>query len=46
MTSLIKQYVLGDMQALYYLDEKNGDIELLLLPEGISVKEKETDEAH
>ncbi|MCR5734841.1 MAG: hypothetical protein K6G22_09575, partial [Lachnospiraceae bacterium] len=46
MTRLMKQYVLGDMQALYYLDEKNGDIELLLLPEGISVKEKEIDEAH
>ncbi|MCR4656209.1 MAG: alpha-galactosidase, partial [Lachnospiraceae bacterium] len=46
MTSLMKQYVLGDMQALYYLDGKNRDIELLLLPEGISVKDKETDEAH
>ena len=46
MTKLMKRYELGDMQALYYLDEKRGNVELLLLPEGLKAGEKRIGEAH
>ena len=34
------------MQALYYLDEEKGNVELLLLPESFEPKEKEIGEAY
>ena len=33
--TLLKQYLLGDMQALYYIDEETKNVELMLLPENI-----------
>ena len=33
--TLLKQYLLGDMQALYYMDEETKNVELMLLPENI-----------
>ncbi len=46
MTRLLKQYELGDMQALYYLNAEGGNVELLLLPSGAEAWEREVDEAH
>lgn len=34
MTILKHRIILGDMQALYYLEEETGNMELMLLPEG------------
>lgn len=46
MYSMISEFQLGDMQALYFTDSERKNAELLLLPEGIPYKEKEFDKEH
>ena len=46
MTEQIAGYELGDMQALYFSDQEKGNVELLLLPKGMTYQKKEIDSFH
>lgn len=46
MSKVINSYKFGDMRAIYILDEKSQNIELLLLPDNMEYKEKVTDKTH
>ena len=41
MAEIIKSYKLGDMNAVYVLNQENNNPELVLLPEGMEYQDRE-----
>ena len=46
MAEIIKQYVLGDMNAVYVLNPENSNPELVLLPEGMEYRDREREKPY
>ena len=46
MSKIVSTYILGDMQAVYVLNEENQNPELVLLPKDVAYEEREKDKPY